>query len=153
MLRLEDIMQTRFPSIDCDHSVAEVEKLLAGTNSTGAPVLNPDSSAFGIITQADLLRFRQNPANNAHATHAWEVCTTRPLTVYASDTVENVASVIVNERINHIIVIDEHGSVVGMLTSERLLEAFLQSETGSAANGSDVSEIPATPRSAGRASH
>lgn len=153
MLRLEDIMQTRFPSIDCDHTVAEVEELLASTQTTGAPVLNPDSSAFGIITQAELLRFRQNPSNNPNAAHAWEVCTTRPLTVSASESVSEVASVIVNERINHIIVVDDHGSVVGMLTSERLLEAYLQSETGSAASGSDTNELSSTSVSAGRANH
>lgn len=129
---IAELLITDIAYLDCDDTVEDAQHVLDETELSGMPVLNPDKSLFGILTQHDILNFYRRPLNNGKAVRVWEVCTTRPVVATLATPVEAVASLMVQERINHVMIVDDNEQLLGVVTSEDLLSQVIVTSSDAA---------------------
>lgn len=120
-----DIMNTDFPFVDCDVTVAEAEECFEQGGLAALPVINPDRTVFGILTPQNLVQFYHRPLNNPRATHAWEICDARPLTAAASSSLGGIASALLASSKSHALIVNDDLELVGVVTTDQLLEENL----------------------------
>lgn len=104
-------------------SLQRVEELMSRHRLSSVPVVDERGGIFGIISSADLLRFREG-RGNPKAAHAWELCTYRPIEVGASASALEVARLMIKHRIHHVVVTEKH-KVVGFVSALDFVEQFL----------------------------
>lgn len=124
-----DIMQSDFPYVDCDVTVAEAEECFAQDDLVALPVLNPDRTVFGVLTPLNLVQFYRRPLNNPRATHAWEVCDARPVTAHETTALADIASFLVDSSRSHALIVNDEGQLLGMISACQLLGENLPVET------------------------
>ena len=115
------VMQVRTQTVSMDHTVEEVEAFLAREGLSWAPVVGDGGGMLAVISEADLLRFRAQHGDPTSP--VWRQCTYRPISVSPETPVPEVARLMVERRIHHVIVRDDHGirGVVSSLDLMRLL--------------------------------
>ncbi len=121
-LKVGDIMQSNWPTLDPEQTVEDVIKLFAESNLSGAPVVEGDR-LVGILTEGDLIfqdadikapgvldilggliplgnwdEYRQETLKSAGVT-VGEVMTTDVLTVGPDDSLSEAATIMAEERI------------------------------------------------------
>jgi len=101
----------------------KVEDLMSRHHLSSVPVVDGRGGIFGIISSADLLRFRER-RGNTRATQAWELCTYRPIEVGPAASVREVAQLMVKHKIHHVVVTDRH-KVVGFVSALDFVELYL----------------------------
>jgi CBS domain-containing protein len=139
-LRVGDIMQSNWPTLDPEQTVEDVIKLFAESNLSGAPVVEGDR-LVGILTEGDLIfqeadikapgfldilggliplgnweEYRQETLKSAGVT-VGEVMTTDVLTVGPDDSLSEAATIMAEERIKLLPVAAEetlHGIITRM---------------------------------------
>lgn len=121
MTMAEDIMLTDIPFVEADATVAAAEACMAASGSDALPVLNPDATVFGLITQKNLVEFYRRPLNNPRAFHAWEVCDARPLATSPNTSADDVAERLLDANCSLVLVVDDDRRLRGMITAEGLL--------------------------------
>ncbi|MDX1455798.1 MAG: CBS domain-containing protein, partial [Gammaproteobacteria bacterium] len=84
-------------------------------------------------SQVDVLRCKQDPSNNPKAVHAWEICNTRPEIAHFRDEVSEVVGRLLTTHVRCVVVVDDTGTIVGLVHHEDLLKGMLQQETDPAA--------------------
>lgn len=113
------VMQRVIKTVSLDATVHDVEAFLAGERLSWAPVLGDRGEVIGVISGADLVRFHAQQGDPAMP--AWRECTYRPISVTASTPVGDVARLMVERRIHHVIV-TEADAIVGIVSSLDLIE-------------------------------
>ena len=116
---IASLMERRVWSIDMDDTVADIEALFADKGLTWAPVLESGRTVIGVI---DLLQFRAHGREPA-AARAWQLCTYRPITVAAHTPIAEVARLMVERRIHHVVVTEDDG-IVGIVSSLDFVRRF-----------------------------
>jgi predicted transcriptional regulator len=119
---IASLMERRVWSIDMDDTVADIEALFADKGLTWAPVLESGRTVIGVISAADLLQFRAHGREPA-AARAWQLCTYRPITVAAHTPIAEVARLMVERRIHHVVVTEGDG-IVGIVSSLDFVRRF-----------------------------
>ena len=121
--RIGEIMNRSVWTALENDTVERVEELMSRHRLSSVPVVDARGSIFGIISTADLLRFRER-RGNPKSMHAWELCTHRPIEVSASATVMEVAQLMIKHKIHHVVVTESH-KVVGFISALDFVEQFV----------------------------
>jgi CBS domain-containing protein len=131
ILRVGNLMTADPVVIDAEASAHEAELLLKSYRISGLPVV-ADGATVGVISQTDLLNARSSELIGG----AWDRVKVRHLmsrpavTVHLATTVQRAARLMLDEHIHRVVVVDEEGGPVGVLTSTDLLRAILGDEDG-----------------------
>ena len=112
---ISTLMQRRVWSVDMDDTVAQVDALLAEHGLSWAPVLDAGRAVIGVISATDLLQFHAQERDPA-TVRAWQLCTYKPISVDQATPLAEVARVMVERRIHHVVVTGDAG-LVGVVSS------------------------------------
>ena len=121
---ISSIMERQVWAVDMDDTVAEVESLFARQGLSWAPVLESKRTIMGAISAADLLQFHalgQDPT----AVRAWQRCSYKPITVSPDTPVSEVARLMIESKIHHVVVTDSKG-IAGVVSSLDFVRTFLR---------------------------
>jgi len=121
---IASLMERRVWSVDMDDTVADVESLFAREGLSWAPVLESKCTIVGVISASDLLQFHaqgQDPA----AVRAWQLCSYKPITVSPDTPVSEVARRMIEQKIHHVVVIDNEG-IAGVVSSLDFVRTFVR---------------------------
>ena len=121
---ISSLMQRKVWSVDIDASIAEVERLFAERRLSWAPVLESKRTAIGVISAADLTQFNAQ-ARDPESVRAWQLCTYKPISVGPETPIGEVARLMVEHQIHHVIVSDGSG-IVGVVSSMDFVRTFVQ---------------------------
>jgi CBS domain-containing protein len=125
-LRVGDLMSTDPITIEPDATASEAEELLKTYRVGGLPVVD-GGELIGVISQADLMVAHSSEMIGAH----WERMLVRHLmsspavTVHAKATVAAAARQLILRHIHRLVVVDDDGHPVGVITPLDLLRSIL----------------------------
>ena len=112
---ISSLMQRDVVSANLDDAIEVVEARMTRHRLSWLPVLESGSTVLGVISAADLLRFHADGRDPA-AVHAWQLCTYKPIMVAPDATVAEVARLMIERAIHHVVVA-EGTSIVGVVSS------------------------------------
>jgi acetoin utilization protein AcuB len=131
--KVRDWMTKNPITIDAGESIVKALHLLKERNVRRLPVLQ-DGKLVGLVTERMLLTFSPGKSTTLDA---WEVhyllaqtpvtaaMNAQPHTVTPDTDLADCAQIIHDRKLNGITVVDEHGSLVGILTTTNALEALI----------------------------
>jgi CBS domain-containing protein len=124
------LMKSPVLSVGMDETVEAIEDFMRGNDLSWVPVRGPDGAIVGVVSASDLLQFHELKKDPATVC-AWQVCTYKPIMVPANTPVADVARLMVENRIHHVVV-TEFETVVGVVSSLDFVRRFA---TGDAPSG------------------
>lgn len=127
-------------TVDFEETIEKVDALLMEHKLSAVPVVDHKGTLFGIISSLDLLHFfaaRRNP----RATRAWELCTYKPVSVCPETSVSEVADLMLTNRINNILVIDD-GRLAGIVSAMDFVKQCLPGLGNAEAIETDELAVP-----------
>jgi CBS domain-containing protein len=120
---ISSLMQQPVCTAGMDDRVSQVEALLAGKRLTWVPVVEPDrGEVVGVISASDLVGFHAQ-GRDATKTHAWQMCSYKPIVVNPETPVETVAALMVAHGVHHVIVTNDTG-IAGVVSSLDFVRSF-----------------------------
>jgi CBS domain-containing protein len=162
-MQAKEIMTTSVITVAPDTPVAEIARLLREKHISGAPVVDKAGKVVGIVTEIDLIkrharlhfpvylpfldsliflespRHYQDEVRRVLGTTAQEIMTQPVRTARPETDVEEIATMMVEERTNPIPILDETGVLVGIVSHTdivRLVEQAGMGESESTTKGS-----------------
>ena len=117
------LMQPHTRALAADDSIEAVESFLSRHGLSWAPVLGDSGELLGVVSTADLVRFHRDQRDPA-STAAWQLCTYRPIAVSPTTTVSEVARLMIDRHIHHV-VITEHGIIRGCVSALDFVKTFV----------------------------
>jgi CBS domain-containing protein len=125
----------------------EVAELLATHSISGVPVVGAGGRVVGVVSEADIL-YKERPETRDrkglfgllleasrieadakfHARTAGEAMTSPPITIEPNRSLTEAASLMLDQGINRLPVVDEDGDLVGIVTRADLVKAFVRSD-------------------------
>ncbi|EKF73730.1 hypothetical protein A11A3_12228 [Alcanivorax hongdengensis A-11-3] len=125
-------LMARHPvSVKAGTELTEVVDLLLQHKYTGLPVINAEQKVIGFVSEQDCLR--QLLVSSYHCEGALvveEIMHDEPLTVKPDDSVVNVAEMMIKQKPKIYPVVDDRGTLVGLLTREQVMRALKDSRRG-----------------------
>ncbi len=121
---ISSFMERRVWTVDMDDTIAEVESLFARQGLSWAPVLESKRAIVGAISAADLLQFHAQ-GQDPTAVRAWQRCSYKPIIVSPDTPVSEVARLMIESNIHHVVVIDS-GGIAGVVSSLDFVRTFLR---------------------------
>ena len=121
---ISSLMERQVWSVGMDDSVAEVETLFARKGLSWAPVLESALTIVGAISASDLLRFHAQ-GRDPTAVRAWQLCSYKPITVSPDTPVGEVARLMIESNIHHVVVTGSEG-IAGVVSSLDFVRTFLR---------------------------
>ena len=123
--KILSIMCGSLITVDMQDTVLRVEDVLNQHNLSSVPVIDPERrDCFGIISLKDIAQFRA-AKRNPSAVLAWEMCTYKPLAASPQASIEDVARLMVEHRIHHVVVVED-GVLKGLVSSLDVIAASLR---------------------------
>lgn len=114
--RVGAIMHVAPVSVNMADTVFRVEEVLDEHNLTSVPVVDPvRKDCFGIISLKDIRHFHSTN-RNPREIRAWEICSYRPLQMSSDTPVKDVAELMVQQGIHHVVIVDDK-VVTGFISS------------------------------------
>ncbi len=156
MATARDVMQTAVVTVGPQTTLQEAIRLFAENGISGAPVVDEQSKVIGIVTERDVVQFASTShiitlidssgwvspyadigestrlaqgADLLSHTPVERVMTRRVQTVSPDATGSQVSGVMVRHRINHVPVVDEEGSLVGIICRGDLIGFLAETES------------------------
>lgn len=120
---ISSLMQREVCTVDPDATVQSVEALMVARSLSWVPVVERSGAALGIISSTDLLRFHAD-GKQATAVCAWQICTYKPITVSADTSASEVARLMVDTGIHHVVVTDG-SDIKGVVSSLDFVRTFI----------------------------
>jgi CBS domain-containing protein len=149
-MHARDIMKKGVVFAYEDDSIEDVLEILMKNNVSGIPILDKNRMVIGVVTEQDLitkekglnipsyiefvasilfidgdLKYNTNQEKIITLT-AKEIMSAPVYTVYLDATIEEIASVMVNRRINRVPVIDKDRKLVGIIGRSDLLPLLIK---------------------------
>jgi signal-transduction protein with cAMP-binding, CBS, and nucleotidyltransferase domain len=121
---ISKLMSARVWSVDMDDTIAQVEALLTRNALSWAPVLEAGRLIVGVISAADLLQFHAQ-GRDPGSVLAWQLCTYKPISVDHTTPAEEVARVMIAQRIHHVVVM-RNDEIAGVVSSLDFVRAFVE---------------------------
>ncbi len=122
---ISSMMTSQTRTVAVDDSVAHVEELLHSHQLSALPVTEgQDKAIVGIISARDLVHFhaaRRDP----ETVRVWEICSYKPVQVSPDTTISQVAKLMVDKRLHHILV-TRNNEVVGIVSSFDFVKKYVQ---------------------------
>jgi CBS-domain-containing membrane protein len=153
-MQAKEIMTKTVFTVSPDTSVALVARLLREKHISGAPVVDEQGRVAGIVTEIDLIKrhaqvhmpiyipfldspiFLEDPrryqedVRRVLGTTAEEIMTRRVRTAHPETSVEEIATMMVDERANPIPIVDEAGVLVGIISHTDIVHLVEMAEAG-----------------------
>ena len=101
----------------------KVEELLSRRSLSAVPVVDENRNVFGIVSTADIMHLH-TAKKNPKSVRAWELCTYKPIVVHPDTSVAEVAKLMVEHKIHHILV-SENWKLLGIVSALGFVERFL----------------------------
>lgn len=121
---ISSLMTSPVWSVDMDATVEAIEALMARESLSWVPVTEPNGAAVGVVSQSDLLQFNLHRKKDAASVPAWQICTYKPISVSADTSVADVARLMLERRIHHVVVTRD-GIMVGVVSALDFVRAFV----------------------------
>jgi CBS domain-containing protein len=155
---VKEVMTTEVVTLNGFMSIREAAEVLAARNISGAPVVDNEDKLIGVLTESDILLSVKNAADEVHMvfpsihtmgvmfelskgeteimkafeeqanTVVMDVMTRNVITCRPDTALNEVASLLVEKRINRIPVIDDDDRVVGIVTRGDIVKAFSEND-------------------------
>ncbi len=125
-LRVGNLMSTEPVVVEENALVSNAELLLRSYRITGLPVV-ADGILVGVISQTDLLNARSSEliGENWSRVRVRHLMTRPPVTVHLGATIERAARLMLEQHIHRLVVVDDEGSPIGVVTTSDLLRVVL----------------------------
>jgi len=122
---IADIMTSKVVTLSPHHSFSEAANLMNDRYFRHCVVVDAHGQIVGVISDRDILRaLARNP--NARSKSLEQIMTHNPVTVRRHTPIADAVSKIVSKRINCLPVVEEDGTVCGIVTSTDLLKSYQQ---------------------------
>ena len=147
------LMRTDVPIVSPDASIASVAQIMAWSGLPGVPVV-ADGTIVGIVTETDLIarqadveaptvlpildalfvadggRDYEEDLRHVLAVTAGELMTAPVFNIRASATLEQVATLMIDEHVNPVPVVDDDFNLVGIVTRADIVRLIARLEQG-----------------------
>ncbi len=90
---------------DFNDSIEKIKNNNDWLNHSCVVVVDDDKKIFGVITEANIL-IAEKEQKNTKATHAWEICSHKLLSVSKGASINDVITLMLNNHVHHILVND-----------------------------------------------
>ena len=120
---LSSLMHRPVFSVGPDDTVQEIEEELVARKLSWVPVVEPGGNVLGVISSADLLRCHAE-GKQPSKLRAWQLCTFKPLTVTPDTPLSEVARMMIDSNIHHVVV-TEGTELKGVVSSMDFVRTFL----------------------------
>lgn len=120
---ISTLMQHEVFSVGPDDTIQAAEALMLTKGLSWVPVVEPGGVVLGVISSTDLLRFHAD-GKEASAVCAWQICTYKPITVRPDASVSEVARLMLETHIHHVVVADGT-DIKGMVSSFDFVRTFM----------------------------
>jgi CBS domain-containing protein len=148
MLKVRDVMARPVVTVDRATPLKDVAGLLVDNRISGLPVLDPDGSVVGVVSEADLLIKEQGPDAIRHrrlarflgdssesraqlaklgAVSAGEAMTAPAVTIGSGRPISEAAALMTTRKVNRLPVVDD-GWLIGIVTRADLVRAYVRSD-------------------------
>jgi len=145
-MQVKEVMTTRVITVNTDDSVETCSKLLLEHNISGLPVLDQEGNLVGIVTEGDLIRrasrikapgyleilggiiYLDSPKKfvedikRTMAYLAGDMMSHKLVTVNQHDTVKEAATLMLENNIARLPVVDENGKLLGIISRRDIME-------------------------------
>jgi CBS domain-containing protein len=148
--RVRDVMTTAVVTVDRITPYKEIVSLLAEHRISGVPVLMMGRQVVGVVTEADLLAAQEQHARRLRfsgrrpswwwrgryhsALTAGELMSTPAITIGPDATVPAAARLMDAHHLRRLPVVDEKGTILGVVSRRDLLSVFLRPDAAIAAD-------------------
>ena len=142
-MKIAEVMTTGVVTVDPDASLKEVATLLTERRVSGLPVVD-DGKVVGVISEADILFKEVGDRKGPQGVIAWllepggpakleartagDAMTSPAGTIDAKRSVAEAAKRMLEEGVNRFPVVDEAGTLVGIVTRADLVRAFVRAD-------------------------
>ena len=121
------LMTTPVTTVRADDTIEQVSEKLRSDGLSFVPVVESrDGPPLGIITATDLLQF-QAAKRDPKSVQAWQICSYHPIEVAPDMPVGEVARLMVERRIHHVVVM-ENKVMKGVVSSLDFVKQFIPRE-------------------------
>ena len=121
---ISSVMDQTLWTVHAEDSIERVEEILAEQNLLSAPVVGSNGAIVGMIGAHELAHFHTE-GKNAKAVQAWEIARIKTFEVSPGDSVEEVAKLMADNKIENISV-TECGRLKGIVSTQDLLQDMLR---------------------------
>lgn len=152
--RVADRMTTDVVTVDANAGFKDIVTQMSGRGTTALPVVDDTGHVLGMVTETDLLRkieFASDPdavppfeprdaraaREKAEAVTAAGLMTSPPVTISPDAGLVDAARLMSHHRLRRLIVTDEFGALVGVVSRGDLLGVFSRPDSEIAAEISD----------------
>jgi CBS domain-containing protein len=151
--QVSDVMTTKVVSVTENASYRHIAELLTKHHLTALPVVAPEGQVVGVVSEADLIRkqerhehaehkagwqFRPAARTKAEARTAAEVMTAPAITISPDALLGTAARLMGAHHIKRLPVINDDGTMVGIVSRADLLKVFVRPDAEIAAEARDV---------------
>jgi CBS domain-containing protein len=120
-----DVMTSKVVTLSPHHSFSEAANLMNDRFFRHCVVVDTHNQIVGVISDRDILRaLARNP--NSRTKSLDQIMTHNPVTVRRNTHIADAVGKILSKRINCLPVVEEDGSVCGIVTSTDLLRSYQQ---------------------------
>ena len=145
-MKVKDVMSEHPITVGPETSLKEVAKTFAEHRISGAPVVGPEGTVLGVISEADVVVKEMGPDASRHgllarllfadadadprgaAKTAGDAMTSPAITTMPNRSIAEVACTMVDRGVKRLPVVDEHGTLVGIVSRGDLVRAFARSD-------------------------
>lgn len=146
-MKVQDVMTTGVATTDPDASLKEAAKELVRRRISGMPVVNGDGHVLGVVSEADILAKEGDGRHGGGGFLQWlvdpgdpwiaarfeavtvgEAMSQPARTISADRPLAEAATIMLDEGINRLPVVDEDGRLTGLVSRGDLVRAFARSD-------------------------
>jgi signal-transduction protein with cAMP-binding, CBS, and nucleotidyltransferase domain len=135
-----EIMSEQLETIDLSNTAQESAIKMSDRNVSSLVVLDDNARAIGIITERDLVRrvcTREVPSNLVNVEN---VISSPVKTVSPETSIDEVADVMVSNKVRHIVIVDNNQKPVGIISATDIVAYVRENSENVAKISSDVIE-------------
>ena len=121
---LSSLMQRDVYWVSADDTMQAVESKMVAKGLSWVPVVDESGAVLGVISSIDLLRFHAD-GKEASVVCAWQICTYKPLLVRPDASLSEVARLMVEANIHHVVVMDGT-DIRGVVSSLDFVRTFIK---------------------------
>lgn len=120
---IASLMNREVTQVGPDDTLQAVEAKLVAQGLSWVPVVDASGVVMGVISSADLLRAHAE-GKTAPKVSAWQLCTYKPVTVHPDATLAEVARLMTEGNIHHVVVA-EGPNLKGVVSSLDFVRTFV----------------------------
>jgi CBS domain-containing protein len=112
--------------VECGKSIFEISKILAEKRSDCMLLTSTDGNdLIGIVTSTDITRRLVAKGLSPSVTTASDIMTANPTVVTVNDSAMDALTLMIEHRFRHLPVVDEEGSIAGVIDVAKCLDAAI----------------------------